>query len=1027
MAVSVIVAMGCSKMGRSDLSLEPGFIGSENCESCHGPHRPSVIWGTQYQDWLNSLHGQARNNTPSDATVVADSDSNGVNDFRDGMDLGISPGWIDFTAAGGALGDFAPVLGYDPGAGAFTITIGTRTFPVEKTVGGGRSQQLYLTRMGASLYVLPGRYRTDTRTWSPVLPENWFTWIDGNGDGRISSGETVTGLLYGVGETPVTRGRTHDSWERSCVGCHVTGLDSVRRNGLGEFVAQYREEGVGCEACHGMGRTHAYDLGRGTSPRNAIVNPDNLSDTGYNHVCMSCHTRGTSMGRVGGDSLEYPWKAEGGPFLPGEDLADSFTPGDKTVEAVHALQGTHQHQGYPGSLYGEWLMGCRDCHKAHDTSNLALVREVIATPNSGDRQVIFTGRGGPPGSGGLMGDATDGVFTDICEVCHTQTVFFRNDGSTPDTGHENGEVCTDCHTHPSGFAAPESSGGIPCARCHADLFSAMSSAASTTYHHFLTDDSAAYPTGTSPMNCNSCHVDHDIFRPDLNPAGGRGMNLRTDIAVAPTPASGFSGTDFDGSGSGGICLSCHTQTLPKTYIPADGTTETAPIPFPASTAVQVAAYDSSPHGGTYTVTSAYKGTLGNTFEANCSKCHNDTLNPKSSVNAQIGRYTFGLHDSGLRKLAAPLGAPIPPAPMTDPSEEGFCFRCHSSISDAVGGAAKPAAGRDWYDETDMRASTEGIYRVIMTKSYGHPVTDTSGVHSKGEGTSWGWSPSGNRHVECADCHNSHALGARRDLVITGAFAQPLAPSNLTAGGPLEGTWGVDVPAWSGGWVAPDPATGYVRVDNTTYTWQVCLKCHSGYAFGSAPPPGSTDQALEFNPNNESYHAVIGPSRTVSIPSISFVGPWTKDSPMHCHDCHSNDAAGQSQGPHGSSIPGLLAGPFNLSTGLEGTGSHLCFKCHSFGVYGKDGTEDPTTTGFSGEKNLHTEHAGASNEAANRKITCVDCHAAIPHGWRRRAMLTLTTDPPPYNDGNATLVPSDAVNWPAPGNWEETDCDGSGCH
>ncbi|MEW6743708.1 MAG: hypothetical protein AB1486_13210 [Planctomycetota bacterium] len=118
--------------------------------------------------------------------------------------------------------------------------------------------------------------------------------------------------------------------------------------------------------------------------------------------------------------------------------------------------------GLPTSHYGDWTEDCQDCHSAHDTTNLSLIRMQVPTPSSGVRAVVFTSRGGPPGSGGLMGDATDPAFTDICEVCHTLTTYFRNDPSTPATDHNNGQACTDCHLHTRGLL-PNSG---PCHGCH---------------------------------------------------------------------------------------------------------------------------------------------------------------------------------------------------------------------------------------------------------------------------------------------------------------------------------------------------------------------------------------------------------------------------------------------------------------------------------------------------------------------------------------------------------------------------------
>lgn len=43
----------------------------------------------------------------------------------------------------------------------------------------------------------------------------------------------------------------------------------------------------------------------------------------------------------------------------------------------------------------------------------------------------------------------DPTPTGVCQVCHTQTKFWRSDGSR--ARHQNGKICTTCHLHVNGF------------------------------------------------------------------------------------------------------------------------------------------------------------------------------------------------------------------------------------------------------------------------------------------------------------------------------------------------------------------------------------------------------------------------------------------------------------------------------------------------------------------------------------------------------------------------------------------------
>ncbi|MEA1980928.1 MAG: hypothetical protein U9N54_08140, partial [candidate division Zixibacteria bacterium] len=185
---------------------------------------------------------------------------------------------------------------------------------------------------------------------------------------------------------------------------------------------------------------------------------------------------------------------------------------------------------------------CVTCHTPHGSSNIYMVRETITTPNSGDQSVLFKtlGTGDPynspdPVAGsnthGAMADASNAVYTEVCEVCHTTTKYYRNDGSQPSSHNHDVEDCKSaCHTHADGFlpgAGSEPSGGDGCG-CHSSIYNPMNSSTSS-YHHQINSDNADYTT--SSKTCLMCHVNHDIFRDDVNSGVGatRAANLRIDI------------------------------------------------------------------------------------------------------------------------------------------------------------------------------------------------------------------------------------------------------------------------------------------------------------------------------------------------------------------------------------------------------------------------------------------------------------------------------------------------------------------
>ncbi len=309
----------------------------------------------------------------------------------------------------------------------------------------------------------------------------------------------------------------------------------------------------------------------------------------------------------------------------------------------------------------------------------------------------------------------DTTYNGVCEVCHTRTenpqthvARYRNTGNQ-DIDHYPSQNCICCHPHTEGFKGSESEGGIECGCCHSDLWGYMNG--TTGYHHYMNNAGASYANISQPVtmgdtsdtkrNCLMCHVDHDVFRPDLNTtSGARAKNLRASISVMPSAGdiNTYKNTDFDNAQTkGGICVSCHATEQTKSYTQTDNTTKTPNI--------EKAKFAQSAHN--YDVTSTFARDS-SSFNANCSKCHNDTLTPKSRFNSQSSTNKFGNHNSTLRRVTATLGISTP----TDPLEEDFCYRCHSRASNANpgGGPAKTTAGSDYYGMGNMpTAGSEDVF------------------------------------------------------------------------------------------------------------------------------------------------------------------------------------------------------------------------------------------------------------------------------------------------------------------------------
>ncbi len=173
-----------------------------------------------------------------------------------------------------------------------------------------------------------------------------------------------------------------------------------------------------------------------------------------------------------------------------------------------------------------------------------LVHKTIATPNSGHKAVKYLA------STGANSQADgDGVYDGICEVCHTQTSHFRNDGSAPDQLHENvqagglsGDECVRCHTHANGFAHGAGS-GQNCGTCHGG-----------------TGAHTQHLAGVS-ADCGNCHnpLDFPYFKSGTDTGDGH-IDLAETNVCENCHHDGTGGsanhTGFKAGWTGGLDLGC---------------------------------------------------------------------------------------------------------------------------------------------------------------------------------------------------------------------------------------------------------------------------------------------------------------------------------------------------------------------------------------------------------------------------------------------------------------------------------------
>ncbi|MEW6290927.1 MAG: CxxxxCH/CxxCH domain-containing protein [Thermodesulfobacteriota bacterium] len=178
------------------------------------------------------------------------------------------------------------------------------------------------------------------------------------------------------------------------------------------------------------------------------------------------------------------------------------------------------------------------------------------------RPVVFSGPASFAANDGLGPEGGDSTPDGVCQVCHTQTKYWRNDGSL--AGHNNGQDCTTCHEHMSGFNAN-------CNSCHGNppvvdaaqggdgLVAVPAATGSVTAGaHALHATAAGFN-----FSCDSCHAGG-------MPASPISDNNRIQIGFAVNPAGIASGYDgqtglqapysYEGTGdttvTGGNSLTC---------------------------------------------------------------------------------------------------------------------------------------------------------------------------------------------------------------------------------------------------------------------------------------------------------------------------------------------------------------------------------------------------------------------------------------------------------------------------------------
>ena len=334
----------------------------------------------------------------------------------------------------------------------------------------------------------------------------------------------------------------------------------------------------------------------------------------------------------------------------------------------------------------------------------------------------------------------------------------------------------------------------------------------------------------------------------------------------------------------------------------------------------------------------------------------------------------------------------PGAPSANPSgDAGKCVNCHTShgYRDASGLIPAQVFSREeklcivCHDGSPAARNVKAEF----TKTYRHPATTVTGKHDEAEdGTAANYaaSPTNYRHSECEDCHNSHVAKADG-----GPLVAPAASNRLL---------GVGRVAVSNGAAGLPPTYTYRGPADLSpaLEYEVCFKCHSSWTTLPVTTPSGgppRDKALQFNPNNASYHPVEAAGKNLNINVNAFVNNWNATKTMYCTDCHTSDATSV-RGPHGSLYNYVLKMDYRASSAQRTMAStEHCFDCHRYDTYANRNASD-TVRGYSRFKNDgHAKHVG------EERRPCYACHES--HGSTNLPHLIVTGRSPGINSYTQT--------------------------
>ncbi len=331
-----------------------------------------------------------------------------------------------------------------------------------------------------------------------------------------------------------------------------------------------------------------------------------------------------------------------------------------------------------------------------------------SVPKEGDKTVKLFDSTGP--NSFADGDST---YDGICEVCHTETLFHRNNPSGYHN-HEPGKKCTVCHKHTEGFK------GSGCDVCHG--YPPVENEATGGPNGLV---NVPEPTGSETAGAHSMHVETKAYDCNYCHFNSAGSGLTHNDGTDQNITLGFSlfGGAYTGGMYDGQTEAGYNVSEPNTTVINTGTKTCDNIychsnadPFDGINIYKTPVWDgtvncSSCHdeGGLSSTLSGKhpKHTDGSRHAFDCKKCHYETAEDSSTIKNQ------SYHVNNTKDIIFDSGGTLD-------TETKACTNtyCHS---DARGGL--PNVAVKWSDSITMQCDSCHNGRpgreVIEMSSNGH--------------------------------------------------------------------------------------------------------------------------------------------------------------------------------------------------------------------------------------------------------------------------------------------------------------------